>query len=264
MDGAQAVPHTTEIAALEEAIQWAVIKGVPNPIFFIDNKVVLTSFLDLTTHSSQMSSIRINALIHDFLSTTDNVMSFAYCPSHVGIEGNERADQLTKKGAAMGPTTPTRMLRSNFINDFKRDMTTHWRVLSHSQMYKGQGWLPIRRKRRIFKPSIGSKATKNFFLSISGNDIETLSRMARAITGHAPTGEYRQRFHPDLPTYCKHCGPTTEHTRAHILTSCTSYVPLAPSITDWKRNRDNDKVWKSFFQTNPSAFSFSDLPEDVH
>ena len=130
----------------------------------------------------------------------------------------------------MGPTIPTRMLRSNFINDFKREMTTHWRALSHSQTYKGQGWLPIRRKRRIFKPSIGSKATKNFFLSISGNNIETLSRMARALTGHAPTGEYRQRFHPDLPTYCKHCGPATEHTRAHVFTSCPSYVSLAPQL----------------------------------
>ncbi|KAF8701602.1 hypothetical protein AX14_000376, partial [Amanita brunnescens Koide BX004] len=64
--------YDAEIAALEEAIQWAVVKGIPNPIFFIDNKAVLTSFLDLNTHSSQMSSIRINALIHDFLSTTDN------------------------------------------------------------------------------------------------------------------------------------------------------------------------------------------------
>ena len=126
----------SELAALEEAIQWAVVHRISNPIFLVDNKAVLTTFLDLTTHSSQMSSIRINALIHDFLSTTTHNMSFGYCPSHVGIDGNERADRLTKTGAAMGPTPPARMLRSNFINDFKREMTTHWRVLSLSQSTK--------------------------------------------------------------------------------------------------------------------------------
>ena len=212
-----------------------------------------------------MSSIRINTIIHDYLSTTDNTISFAYCPSHVGIEGNERADRLTKTGAAMGPTLPLKILRSNFLNDFKRDMTRHWRTLSNSQTYKGHNWLPIRRKRRMFKPRIGDKATKRFFISMSGNDIETISRMARAITRHAPTGEYRQRFHPDLPTHCKLCGSTAIlHTRAHVLTCCPSYVSLAPSITDWKKDRQNDKSWKNFFQANPSAFSFGDLPEDVH
>ncbi|KAF8633896.1 hypothetical protein AX14_010702, partial [Amanita brunnescens Koide BX004] len=129
-----------------------------------------------------MSSIRINTIVHDYLSTTDNTISFAYCPSHVGIEGNERADRLTKTGAAMGPTLPLKILRSNFLNDFKRDMTKHWQILSLSQTYKGRNWLPIRRKRRMFKPKIGDKATKRFFISMSGNDIETISRMARAIT----------------------------------------------------------------------------------
>ncbi|KAF8647540.1 hypothetical protein AX14_008880, partial [Amanita brunnescens Koide BX004] len=124
--------YDAEIAALEEAIQWVVIRHISNPIFFIDNKSVLTSFLDLDTHSSQMASIRINILLHDFLTTTPSSISFAYCPSHVGIDGNERADKLTKEGAALGPTTPIKILRSNFIGEFKRDMSRHWRIVAKS------------------------------------------------------------------------------------------------------------------------------------
>ncbi|KAF8679423.1 hypothetical protein AX14_004553 [Amanita brunnescens Koide BX004] len=253
-----------EIAALEEAIAWATTKKIPDPIFFIDNKAVLKSFLDLTTHSSQLSSIRINILLHDFLSTTSSTMSFAYCPSHEGINGNERADHLTKSGAAMGPTIPIRILRSNFINEFKRDMSRHWRILAQSQTYKGRGWMPIRCKRRFFKPDIVNKTRRRFFLDMSGNDIKTMSRMARAATNHAPTGEYRERFHPDLPTYCKTCGPGTSHTRAHIFFDCPSYVSLATSLTNWKKDRRNHLSWKTFFQDNPTAFTFGDLPEDVH
>ena len=104
-----------ELAAFEEALQWTITQNIHDPIFFIDNKSVLTSFLDLDTHSSQLASIRINLILHDFLSTTTSTLSFAYCPSHVGIEGNERADRLTKKGAAIGPTSPLKILRSNFL-----------------------------------------------------------------------------------------------------------------------------------------------------
>ncbi|KAF8642987.1 hypothetical protein AX14_009665, partial [Amanita brunnescens Koide BX004] len=254
----------SELAALEEAIQWAIVNNIQSPIFFIDNKSVLTSFLNLDSHSSQMASIRINMILQDHLSTTDNIFSFAYCPSHIGIEGNERADKLTKQGAALGPTTPLRILRSNFIGQFKRDMTTHWCTLATSQSYKGRSWLPIKRKRRKFKPDITNKSCKTFFMTLSGNDIITISRMARTLTNHAPTGEYRRRFHPNEPTFCKTCGPGIEHTRNHALFSCPKYEPLAASLTDWKNDRRNDKTWKTFFQANPSAFTFGDLPDDVH
>ena len=254
-----------EIAALEEAVQWAVIRQIPNPVFFIDNKSVLLSFLDLDTHSSQTSSIRLNILLKDYLSASpDSTITFAYCPSHVGITGNERADRLTKDGAAIGPTIPLRILRSNFINGFKRDMTKHWRILAKSQSYKGRNWFPIKRKRRNFKPDVVNKSCKRFFTTLSGNEIGSISRMARAVTNHAPTGEYRQRFHPTEPTYCKHCGPFSEHTRDHVFFSCPKYESLAPSFADWKNCRNNDKSWKKFFQANPSAFTFGDLPEDVH
>ncbi|KAF8625296.1 hypothetical protein AX14_011638 [Amanita brunnescens Koide BX004] len=164
----------------------------------------------------------------------------------------------------MGPTVPIRILRSNFINEFKRDMSRHWRILAHSQTYKGRGWMPIRCKRRFFKPDIVNKARRRFFLDMSGNDIKTMSRMARAATNHAPTGEYRERFHPDLPTHCKTCGPGTLHTRTHVFFDCPSYTPLSTSLTNWKKDRKNHLSWKNFFQDNPTAFTFGDLPEDVH
>ena len=143
-------------------------------------------------------------------------------------------------------------------------MSRHWHVLAKSQTYKGRGWFPIRQRRRLFKPDISNKSRRRFFLTLSGNDIETTSRMARALTNHAPMGEYWHRFHPTEPTHCKFCGPSQEHSRHHVFFSCPSYAQLAPSFTDWKNDRNNDKSWKSFFQSNPSAFSFGDLPEDVH
>jgi hypothetical protein len=253
-----------EIAAIEEAVQWACVNRLPNPIFFIDNKAALGSFLDTRVRSSQMASIRINEILRDRLSSdNDASFSFRYCPLHSGIEGNDRADRLTKRGAALAPTVPPRILLSNFVNDFTKRMTVHWRTLFASQSFKGQQWLPIRQKKKVFRPAVRNKAATRFFLDLADNDIGTLSRMARAITNHTPTGEYRRRFYPDRDYSCPTC-PQRVQTRTHILCHCSRYSSLCSSLTSWSRDRKNDKSWKLFFQRNPSAFTFGDLPDDVH
>ena len=253
-----------EIAAIGEAVQWACVNRLSNPIFFIDNKAALGSFLDTHVRSSQMASIRINEILRDRLSSdNDASFSFRYCPSHSGIEGNDRADRLTKRGAALAPTVPPRILLSNFVNDFTKRMTVHWRTLFASQSFKGQQWLPIRQKKKVFRPAVRNKAATRFFLDLADNDIGTLSRMARAITNHAPTGEYRRRFYPDRDFSCPTC-PQRVQTRTHILCHCSRYSSLCSSLTSWSRDRKNDKSWKLFFQRNPSAFTFGDLPDDVH
>ena len=253
----------SEIAAIESAVQWACTRGLDDPVFFIDNKAALTTFLDTRIRSSHMAAIRINGSLMDRLTTNPTRMTFRYCPSHSGIEGNDRADRLTKLGAAIAPVVPPRILLSNFVGDYAKQMTLHWRILTASRSFKGHQWLPLRRKKKPFKPTIRNKATTNFFYELSGNDIATLSRMACALTNHAPTGEYRQRFYPDLDPHCPAC-PSRVMTRTHIFFHCPRYVPLSSSLTNWRRDRYNDKSWKSFFTHNMSAFTFGDLPDDVH
>ena len=107
----------SEIVAIETAIQWACIQQLPDPVFFVDNKAALTTFTDTRVRSSQTSCIRISEIIQDYLSSCESTITFHYCPSHSGIEGNERADRLTKRGAAIAPLSPPRILLSNFIND---------------------------------------------------------------------------------------------------------------------------------------------------
>ena len=123
--------------------------------------------------------------------------------------------------------------------------------------------MAIRRRKKVFKPAIRNKATTNFFHVLSTNDIKTLSRMARAITNHAPIGQYRARFYPELDQYCPAC-PQRVQTRTHVLFHCPRYAPLHSSLTNWSHDKGNDKSWKEFFSRNASAFTFGDLPDDVH
>ena len=202
-------------------------------------------------------------MLRDYLASSNFSVDLRYCPSHSSIEGNERANRLTKQGAAIAPLSPPRILLSNFVNDHVKRMTLHWRTLFTSRSFKGQQWLPIRHKKKVLKPAIRNKSISNFFFNISANDIGTLSRMARALTNHAPTGEYRTRFYPEQDPYCPTC-PQHVQSRTHILFHCSRYSPLHSSMTNWSRDRDNCKTWKTFFSRNPSAFTFGDLPDDVH
>ena len=159
--------------------------------------------------------------------------------------------------------TPPLILRSHFLSQHKRRAEHEWQQRWKDNTYRGSQWLPIRRKKKVFKPSF-AKASHNFFHNMAKGEASHLSHIAHVLTNHAPTGEYRTRFFPDEPTACPHCDEDTLQTRRHILTECPWYVNSFPSITDWGKNRRNDKALMGFLDENPLAFTFRDTPLDVH
>ncbi|KAF8644474.1 hypothetical protein AX14_009402 [Amanita brunnescens Koide BX004] len=211
-----------------------------------------------------MLVLRINHLLIDWLATnTDNELHVRFAPGHSGIEGNERADTLTKAGLEKCPTQPPPILWSHFVNNYKHEQSDTWTCLFKDRTYRGSQWLPIRRKKKTFKPS-GAKAARDFFHNMVHGDASHLSRISYAMTNHALTGEYRMCFFPDQPAHCPHCGETTLLSRRHILCECLRYVAKFPSLTDWGSQRHNDKSLSGFLDKNPTVFSFGELPRDVH
>ena len=73
----------------------------------------------------------------------------------------------------------------------------------------------------------------------------------RAITNHAPIGEYRLRFFPREEFKCP-CGLYPIESRCHILHECSRFKSY------WNLRRDSLSHFIMFLETNPSAFTFSD------
>ncbi|KAF8676682.1 hypothetical protein AX14_004847 [Amanita brunnescens Koide BX004] len=254
-----------ELRAIEAALAYVTTKALGTRIvLFIDNKAAANSLFNFDVKSSQLSVVRINMLLDAWLSeNSQRSLVIRFAPSHQGIVGNERADELTKAGLRLCPTNPPQILQSHFLSQHRRRAEHEWQQRWKDTAYRGSQWLPIRRKKKVFKPSF-AKDARNFFHNMAKGEASHLSRIAHVLTNHALTGEYRTRFFPNEPTACPHCDEDTLQTRRHVLTECPWYVETFPSIADWGKNRHNDKALTGFLDRNPSAFTFSDCPLDVH
>ena len=260
-----------EIAALESALAWLTshddIIDKEDVHLLVDNKGVIQSFLHMTVRSSQATSTRINLLLLDLFERNPHIrLHISHCPSHSGIPFNEAVNRL----ASSMPTSndlPWGTLRQHFLDEHMAKANKQWQALAGLPSYHGHYWLNVRRNCKPFKPGIKNKAAKHHFLDMADNAPNELARITRALTGHAPIGEYyanrRERF-PDIETLCTNCAKGTTQTRAHILTTCPHYNTHLPPLQAWTSKRNNDSLFWTFLKENSTAFTFADLPLDVH
>jgi len=99
----------------------------------------------------------------------------------------------------------------------------------------------------LLKPSYirGGLWLQNF-----GHSNSLCIRATRAITNHAPIGEYRLRFFLNREFRCL-CGQYPIESRQHILHGCRRYNKY------WNPRRDSINHFIMFLKQNPNAFAFA-------
>ena len=97
-----------ELRAIETTLEYATTRtSYDHMSLIIDNKAAATSLFNFDIKSSQMAVVRINLLLDSWLSNdAQQSLMIRFAPSHEGIDGNERADRLTKSGLELCPTNP--------------------------------------------------------------------------------------------------------------------------------------------------------------
>ncbi|KAF8665061.1 hypothetical protein AX14_006643, partial [Amanita brunnescens Koide BX004] len=139
-----------ELRAIEAALAHIITRtACSRATLFIDNKAAANALFNFDVKSSQMSVIRINMLLDDWFSDDPHrSLTVRFTPSHQGITGNERADELTKAGLRLCPTHPPLILRSHFLSLHKRRAEHDWQRRWKDITYRGSQWLAIRRKKK--------------------------------------------------------------------------------------------------------------------
>ena len=258
---AMVVAHSSydaEMHAANHAMEYMAQHHTGQVLFFIDNQSTLKSMFTTRPHSAFEIAKRNCQVIADWLRRSpDNAIEFQWMPSHIGFHINELADSLADE-PIIGPRLPPVHNIASRIRLNRSLAVTEWR--QEWRLFAGRKELVLKKKNKPILPHAWDGKGKQF-IKLAG-DIVTLSRFTRLISGHAPTGDYRERFFPAEPRGCT-CFHT-EQTRSHLLVECPKYFNKFSSMLSFNLANDNTvKVFK-FLRDNPTAFTFDDEPIDIY
>jgi ribonuclease HI len=200
---------------LSFAIKYAQNNNIHNINIFSDSSSAISSIPDTTPHPAQFLSIHFVKKARAFLDCkTQHRITIQWLPSHCGITGNERADELAREGTspqlpAVFSSASLSYLKAKSKKDLIKDWTKEWRMgrQSASANFRPFDHPPSLRPSKSFK-SLQSKK-------------EIFGRMTQLFTGHGYNGEYYARFVPDNDTACN--ADHILNSRNHILLYCSKY-----------------------------------------
>jgi ribonuclease HI len=214
----QATSYDAEMYALTlglgAAIEYAKRHDLHHIAIFSDCASALQAITDYTPKPAQYLSILFTQKALAFLNNPANRISLHWTPSHCGIEGNERADELAK--IATRPNRPIVFPAPSIA--FHKAYSKHYMAEEWNKE-----WKTTREKLHLFRPAAThppSLRPSLMFRSLS-NKKEVFGRMTQMMTGHGYIGEYYKRFHIDDDTQCN--TDKCLQTRQHIIAECSKF-----------------------------------------
>ncbi len=98
-----------------------------NIIFYVDNVAAINTITSGTAHKAQEQSLVFRKTIGQILDEhTDTKMAISWCPSHMGLPGNERANHLAKSGAKKCSITPLPKTITHIVRQHKAELRETW------------------------------------------------------------------------------------------------------------------------------------------
>jgi ribonuclease HI len=190
-----------------------------------------------------------------FEARQDHVIHLYYVPGHKGILINELVDSDAQAQARSNEYQPDTISVSIARQTSEADALRAWTLDSRKPAIRGKQYLFSGRK----PPKPTTKKGGGLFMRAFGSSNSLAARASRAITNHAPLGDYRRRFFPREPRDCVECN--VEQTRAHVINTCTRYTRRRRNFLEFLKNSsDPGRECREFLVDNPSAFSFDDAP----
>ena len=195
----------------------------------------------------QKSIIPTAEKIQSFLSKDGrNSIHFWHCPNKLEWPRHILVDKETKTSH----TPPILPEKNSFLFSKKKEcdrILESWQQSFKDSKKKGQLFLEFEDDdEKVIKPTYTKGGSWLPHIGISNS---TCARFTRMMTGHAPIGEYRQRFFPNSPIQCP-CGEADVETREHIFMHCNRYESST-------RLRDIQiSSFVEFIVGNPTSFCF--------
>ena len=197
---------TAELEALVSALRYVKMTNTDNRfVIFSDSKSVLQAILSKWEHPTIKIVMEYLHLIH----SVDKEVVFCWIPSHMGIQGNERADKAAKEALSKDVTE---CLVS--YTDARQYISEHVKKLWQTE------WdLAVNNKLHAIKPLIGEQPSAS--RSVRKEEVV----MSRLRLGHSYlTHSYLLKGEPPPECLTCQCRLTIEH----VLVECIEYDFFRP------------------------------------
>ena len=224
--------------------------GIPN----VSRIVVVTDSIhsarkifDNESHPYQIHSSAILSELRKFFSSNEsNSIEFWECPSKLRWNLHSSVDK-DSKSFSMSPSYPTKLSWDYCKKIDCNDSLNLWKMTFQALDGKGRHFLDLLDD--DFNPIEPHYKKGGPWLQTFSHSNSLCARAVRAITNHAPIGEYRLRFFPDMDFSCP-CASYPIETRRHILHECKRFNGY------WNPRRDSLNHFVMFLISNPNAFAF--------
>ena len=202
--------YIAELTAIREALEYIEERVeedatlAADVVIFTDSMSTLQAIESLSVWPTNLE--KAMACVERLLVRNGMRVLFQWVPSHVGLVGNERADQLAKFG--------TRLLSPDYEEPLSYEgVSTIVREWERTRWY--EDW-DNSDKGRVFWERVKRPNRNDAWWQLRR---EASSIIAQARVGHCPVRAYLGRFRAGYDTRCRHCREDDE-TIEHILQDC--------------------------------------------
>ena len=224
--------------------------NVSKIIIITDSIHVAKKIFDYSSHQYQIHSAAILSELHTFFSSNEsNSIEFWECPSKLKWRFHHNVDK-DSKSFSVTPLYPSKT-SWDFCKKTDCDKSTNlWKMTFQASDGKGHHFLNLLDNELYnIEPS---HIKGGPWLQSLGHSNLLCARTTRAITSHAPIGEYRLRFFLCMDFSCP-CNNYPIESRRHILYECCRFNRY------WNPRRDTLNHFVMFLMANPNAFAFNDI-----
>jgi len=226
------------------------LNNVSKIIIVTDSIHVAKKIFDSDVHPFQIHTVAIlNELRKFFNSNKSNSIEFWECPSKIKWRFHYDVDKDSKSFLAT-PSYPSKILWDYCKKSDCDEINKLWKMMFQALDGRGNHFLDLLdNDLNAIEPH---QVKGGLWLQLFGHSNLLCAHAMRAITNHAPIGEYRLWFFLSMDFLCP-CNNYPIESRRHILHECERFNGY------WNPRRDMLKHFIMFLTANPNAFTFNDI-----
>ena len=230
--------------------QTSSIDNISKIIIITDSIHAAKKIFDSESHPFQIHTTAILSELRKFFNSNDaNSIEFWECPSKLKWRFHKDVDK-DFKSFTVTPIYPCKISWDFCKKSDSDNIINQWKMTFQTSEGKGKHFLDLLDTNLNFIEPSYTKGGP--WLQMFGHSNSLYACATRAITNHAPIGEYRLRFFPSLDFSCLWNNYPIE-IRRHILHECKRFNGY------WNPRRDTLSHFVMFLTTNPNAFAFIDI-----